>query len=246
VSQLSPRSEDHKRYSTQARWTATIREQLLTHAGLDESSLVLVITAELSDRYHCQSIGVDIDPQATRFAATHDNASAYTIGDAYTLPFPDSCFDIVLCHFLLLWLEYPRQALRQMMRVTKPRGWVLALAEPDYGGRIDHPIELARIGKLQQEALAAQGCDTQIGRKIRELFNQAGLLEVHAGVLGGEWTGQPSKAEMESEWVTLASDLAEILTEDEIDSLQRSDHVAWGSGSRILYVPTFYAIGRVA
>jgi SAM-dependent methyltransferase len=204
-----------------------------------------VITAELGQRFRCSSIGVDIDPLAAHFAASHDKATTYVIGDAFTLPFRDVYFDIVLCHFLLLWLTNPEQALTQMMRVTKPQGWVLALAEPDYGGRIDHPAELAEIGRLQEQALIAQGCDTRIGRKLRGLFHGAGLLEVQAGVLGGEWTGSPSEQETESEWRTLSVDLNGVLTEKEITSIRRTDFKARESGSRILYVPTFYAFGRV-
>lgn len=252
MSQLNPRSEDHERYKTQAIWTTAIRERLLPLAGVDASSLVLevgsgtgVITAELSQRYRCRSIGVDIDPLAVHFAAFHDKASTYIIGDAFILPFHDATFDVVLCHFLLLWLENPEQALTQMMRVTKPQGWVLALAEPDYGGRIDHPVELAEIGRLQEQALMVQGCDTRIGRKLRGLFHDAGLREVQAGVLGGEWAGSPSEQETESEWRTLASDLAGVLTEQEIASLRATDLEALRSGSRILYVPTFYALGRI-
>ncbi len=40
----------------------------------------------------------------------------------------------------------------EMVRVTRPHGFVLALAEPDYGGRIDYPSELSTIGNWQIEA----------------------------------------------------------------------------------------------
>jgi len=135
--------------------------------------------------------------------------------------------------------------LEEMTRVTRPGGVILALAEPDYGGRIDYPAELAEIGRLQADALTRQGADINMGRKLAELFTAAGLQNVTSGVMGGEWTHKPSDADSELEWDTLASDLAGTLDPDRLSALRQLDSAAWQRGNRILYVPTFYAIGWV-
>jgi len=145
-----------------------------------------------------------------------------------------------------MWVPDPDKIISEMARVTLPGGWVLALAEPDYGGRIDYPKELVEIGDLQTKALANQGTDPYIGRKMREIFTRAGLLDILVGVLGGEWTGSPSGEELDSEWHTLDSDLRGTLSNRALSTLRQTDLEAWRDGSRILYVPTFYACGRVA
>jgi hypothetical protein len=135
-----------------------------------------------------------------------------------------------------------------MARVTQPGGVVLALAEPDYGGRIDYPVELGVLGDWQQTSLGQQGANPLIGRKLRAVFHQAGLSDVEAGLLGGQWSGMPSSEEREIEWRVLEEDIKKIqnLTgTSEVIRLQKLDELAWERGERILFVPTFYAWGRV-
>jgi SAM-dependent methyltransferase len=168
------------------------------------------------------------------------------IGDGGRLPFSENSFDVTVCHFLLLWVFEPGAILSEMARVTKPKGWVMALAEPDYGGRIDYPETLIEIGVLQTQSLAAQGSDPMIGRKLRALFTHAGLKDIKVGVLGGEWTGSLSPEELNSEWRILIADLKHTLSVDAMDAIRSVDQEAWRNGSRILYVPTFYACGCVS
>lgn len=120
----------------------------------------------------------------------------------------------------------------------------MALAEPDYGGRIDHPSELDQIGRLQTESLNAQGAEPEMGRRLAGLFSDLGLENVETGVLGGQWSGSPHLEELASEWAVIRSDLSRTLSEEQLDGLQEMDAHAWGSGTRVLFVPTFYAWGR--
>jgi len=162
------------------------------------------------------------------------------------MPFPSHTFDIALCHFVLLWVSDPLQVVCEMRRIVRPGGKVLALAEPDYDGRIDYPDRLARLGSLQRESLRHQGAQPGIGRRLRAIFHQAGLMDIESGALGGQWASLPSQEEWRSEWDVLESDLAHLTTEDlDLESLQSEDWDAWQMGERVLYVPTFYASGVV-
>jgi len=85
-----------------------------------------------------------------------------------------------------------------MRRVVKPGGWVVALAEPDYGGRIDYPDQLSALGWKQASALSAQGADTNAGRKLAGWLAETGLKGIQTGLLGGQWghasfRGRPRK-----------------------------------------------------
>ncbi len=243
----------HQRYQIQASWTTAIRRKLYTKTGLSNARRVLevgsgtgVLTAEISDSYRTRSFGIDVDPQATHLARELDERTRYIIGDGMALPFASNTFGVSLCHFLLMWVSDPMDILHEMARVTMRDGYVLALAEPDYGGRIDYPSELSQLGRWQGEALASLGANPTVGRKLRSLFTQARLTQIQVGVLGGEWTADLNDDALQSEWETLTADLVDTISDEVLQHLQRIDAQAWREGTRILYVPTFYACGRVA
>lgn len=190
-------------------------------------------------------IGVDIDPAVLREARKHAPTAHLTCADALHLPLKPAAVDAALCHFMLLWVADPVQALREMRRVTRPGGVVIAFAEPDYGGRIDHPLELVELGRLQGQALQALGADPLAGRKLGAWFTRAGLADVQVGVMGGQWSAPPSEIEWHSEWTVLQADLAGQISTERLAELRALDSAAWAHGERILFVPTFYAWGRV-
>jgi ubiquinone/menaquinone biosynthesis C-methylase UbiE len=161
----------HKRYVQQAGWTSELRNYLFKRAGLSGARRVLEVGcgsgAILSGLVTGAAIhGLDREPdclaEAHRYAAQANLACA----DALHLPYGGSVFDITFCHFLLLWVGDPLQALREMKRVTRPGGSILALAEPDYSARVDKPEELAVLGRWQAESLRRQGADPAVGSRL--------------------------------------------------------------------------------
>jgi SAM-dependent methyltransferase len=245
-------SEWHDRYRIQASWTQSLRERSYTLSDLKNANRILevgsgtgAITSEIATQFNGQTYGLDIDHWANVFAIQFDTQTDFITGDGGCLPFPNATFDATLSHFLLMWVSNPEFVTSEMRRVTKSEGWILALAEPDYGGRIDYPPEFDEIGELQIHALIDQGADPFIGRKLRDIFSCAGLIDIQVGLLGGEWTEPPSLEELESEWHTIAWDLLGTLSNEELENYRKADVEAWQSGSRILFIPTFYALGRV-
>jgi ubiquinone/menaquinone biosynthesis C-methylase UbiE len=244
----------HKRFVQQARWTKPLRDYLFGRALPPAADRILEIGcgtgAILSDLMGLSSggkptlYGIDLQARHLTLAGRHAPQARLACANAYELPFPDQSFDAVFCHYVLLWLDDPRHALNEMRRVAEPGGAVLALAEPDYGGRIDYPEALARLGRWQSQALQAQGADPRIGRRLAGLFKQAGLIEVECGVLGAQWSEKPSDEDIEMEWQVMRNDLAEAIPAEELDALERIDRQAAQAGERVLYVPTFYAWGR--
>ena len=251
---LSP-TDWHRRFQQQARWTRDLRHYLFERVGASSLDRILsvgcgtgAILEELSEQDSGKVqrfFGLDINDQFLGLA--HENAprARLTCGDAYHLPYPGASFDLSLCHFLLLWVGNPLQVLAEMRRVTRPGHAILALAEPDYGGRIDYPAELEQLGEWQQAALRRQGADPQIGRQLAGLFSKTGLKEIESGVLGGQWSGPPEREAWDSEWAMLRADLAGSVPAAQLDGMQAEDRRAWQRGERVLYVPTFYAWGRV-
>jgi SAM-dependent methyltransferase len=240
------------RFQQQAEWTRELRRNLYSQAGIANARSILevgcgtgVITSGLRHYSSGIIVGLDLDLNRLGFARRRDPQTAYVGGDALSLPFPDQSFQITLCHFLLLWVPDARRAVHEMRRVTRPGGLVMALAEPDYAGRIDHPPVLADLGNLQAQSLARQGANPNQGRALGTLFVDAGLQSVQTGVLGGQWNVPASPETWEAEWRVLETDLQGLVARETLNRLRRIDQAAWQHGERILFVPTFYAVGKV-
>ncbi len=241
----------HSRYVQQARWTETLRAYLFQKAGLAAATRILdlgcgtgALLEQLPAKPGAAMHGADLSLPAVMEASVHAPGAHLLCADGAALPYADSSFDLAFCHFLLLWVNKPRQVLGEMRRVTRPGGAVLVLAEPDYGGRIDYPPQLAELGRWQAAALRGQGADPEMGRKLAGLLAEAGLKQVVTGILGGEWAASAPE-EREMEWTVLQADLAGQIPGHDLQKMKQIDEAAWQNGQRVLFVPTFFAWGRV-
>jgi len=240
------------RFNQQARWTAQVRRVLFDGMGLVNARRGLevgcgtgVVSEEIRRTGQAEIHGIDLRWDFLRFGQNAHPELRLTQANAFRLPFDQAFFDFAFCHYFLLWATDPLLALNEMRRVTRPGGVVFALAEPDYGGRIDYPLELAPAGQMQRAALKQQGADPDIGRRLAHLFRSAGLIQVQTGVLGGQWGSPISPEEIQSEWEVLTNDLTGSLSPEEMRTYRDQDSAAWQAGERVLYIPTFYAWGFV-
>ena len=242
----------HARFTQQARWTHDLRRYLFERVRVENAHRVLevgcgtgAVLSELPSEIPLQA-GFDVDMSFIDLAMRNAPGARLTQGDAHSLSYDSGVFDISICHFLLLWVDDPLRVLGEMRRVTRPGGVVIALAEPDYGGRIDHPEVLAILGKMQMESLSNQGADPLMGRKLTGLFHRAGLEFVETGALGGQWSESPDWEAWESEWAILATDFEKTFQDSKSWKVIKDlDKSAYEKGERVLFVPTFYAWGVV-
>jgi SAM-dependent methyltransferase len=238
------------RYREQVGWSGDTRRAVFDHIRAKAGARLLEVGSgygALLGALHAEGftrgMGLDID-LASLLAS--ESASPQVCADGLRLPARENCVDICLSHFFLLWVADPLAALREMARVTVPGGWVIALAEPDYGARLDHPPPLAALGRRQSRALASQGADIRMGRQLGGLFHQAGLGNITCGIQPARWQAARDADGSESEWRVLEKDLAGIATHEEMEAFRRQDEDARQDGTRVLYVPTFYACGQVS
>jgi ubiquinone/menaquinone biosynthesis C-methylase UbiE len=253
--------EWHARYTLQSGWTKSLRRYLFERGQAWSAKNILDVgcgtgaleadAAETLPGFAGSITGLDISLETLVYAKFTETPASWVQGDALRLPFRSGQFDLVFCHFLLLWVQDPLQVLGEMSRVVRPGGFVLALAEPDYGGRLDFPPEMEVIGSWQEASLRRQGANPWIGRRLGWLLRHTGLEQVENGVLGAQWRGTPSREEIESEWSVLHNDLEQLLGSEqeshwqaEFEKLKRLDETSWRQGERLLFVPTFYAIGK--
>jgi len=169
----------------------------------------------------------------------------HACADGLALPFANAYFAHCLCHFYLLWISDPLSALKEMARVTRIGGWVLALAEPDYGGRISFPDALEHLGDLQTRSLELQGAHVRMGRRLRPLFSEMGLQDVQVGIIAAQWTTGDAESSFIQDQDILARDLAGLVEQDDFDVLMSQAEEGISANQSIWFVPIFYAFGRV-
>lgn len=98
---------------------------------------------------------VDADTDAISLArkATRNLNSTCVIGNIYNLALTSDSHDLVTCWQTLSWLDKPKFALRELVRICKPGGLILASSlfnlnhDVDiYSKVIDHTTASSRLG----------------------------------------------------------------------------------------------------
>jgi SAM-dependent methyltransferase len=246
---MTPEEWD-RQFTRQAGWTRAARSHLYRRANLLQTERVLdvgsgtgAITEELAARTRGQVTGIDLDAEMVAYARGRAGRAEYEPGDAHDLPFRDAWFDVTACHFVLMWCRDAALAAREMVRVTCPGGAVLVCAEPDYGGRIDHPD--LPVAQWQIEALHREGADPCLGRKLRGLFALPAVRSVELGLVPGLWDLETLREEFDAEWALWQRSLAGLVAPEKVEEVMASDRAAIEAGERLVFMPVFYALIRV-
>jgi SAM-dependent methyltransferase len=129
-------------------------------------------------------VGLDFNPSnvalAREFAHQRGLANVEIAeGDARRTGLPPSSFDLAHARTLLINVPEPAQMVAEMVRLVRPGGWVAAL-EPDGILNLCHPPLRAwdRLVEIFRDSHYSDGADPFIGRRLPELFREAGLLDV--------------------------------------------------------------------
>jgi ubiquinone/menaquinone biosynthesis C-methylase UbiE len=134
-------------------------------------------------------VGMDADPthvaMAAELIATRklDNVEVL-LGDARNTGLASSSFDVVHARTLLVNVPEPAEVVGEMVRLAKPRGWVLSF-EPDCELSVCYPANPAyqRLFDMFAPVVTRNGADVIIGRRVAELYRGAGLADVQVEVL---------------------------------------------------------------
>jgi ubiquinone/menaquinone biosynthesis C-methylase UbiE len=162
--------------------------------------------------------------------------------DAQRLPFDDDSFDAAHTERVLMHLEDPDGAIRELRRVVRPGGRVVCAEIHARGAAMDHP-DHELIERLTQAASHMR--NPWMGLELRRRFVSAGLEDVRVqAVINVEETLDPEEA---TEFRALAKELtasgvldrasAEGVVDTMVDASERGMH----SGYALMFV----AVGRV-
>jgi SAM-dependent methyltransferase len=143
-------------------------------------------------------------------------------GDASELPYPAASFDLVFTRYMLLHVPDPPRVIREMLRVTRAGGFVVAY-EPDCCVEFCYPRNPAmeRMSFLWRNLFP----HPLIGRELVHLFRSAGVTNYAAGAVLGMDHDQGIYQRwyrMTAEAVGPAAISTKLMTSEEFDVLLAS------------------------
>jgi SAM-dependent methyltransferase len=134
--------------------------------------------------------GVDFSPAMLGVARARHPAIPFDVGDAETLPYTDSRFDVVVCNFGIHHLPRPILALRQAYRVLSPGGsmafTIWAAPEENIAWKLVFDA-IRRCGDMTASRAPAPGGGFNAPADCSAALGQAGFTEIGSGRLNSVW-----------------------------------------------------------
>jgi SAM-dependent methyltransferase len=150
--------------------------------GCGPSGILDLLASQVGPAGHVT--GLEVNPAnvtlAREFAAERGLANVDIVqGDAQRTGLPSSSFDLVHARTLLINIPGPASVVAEMVRLARPGGWVAAL-EPDAALTLCYPPHPAwdRLVQMFLSVHRDDDADPFIGRRLPELFRQAGLADI--------------------------------------------------------------------
>lgn len=179
-------------------------------------------------------VGLDGDPAHVAMASELVAKMALSdveivSADARHTGLDSDSFDLVHARTLLVTLPEPAEVLSEMVRLGRPGGWVAGL-EPDTETAICYPPHPAfdRLCEIFTVAFTRNGADPHIGRRMAELYRQAGLEDVTVQARAGVYPAGHSRRAIRADLVRamrpqiVDMGLADERELDELDSAART------------------------
>jgi ubiquinone/menaquinone biosynthesis C-methylase UbiE len=129
-------------------------------------------------------VGVDADPvhvtMARQFADERGLRDVEIVAaDARHTGLPAASFDLVHSRTLLVTIPEPATVVAEMVRLARPGGWVASLeADTEYALCYPPHHAFERICELFDAVFRRNGADPFIGRRLPELYREAGLADI--------------------------------------------------------------------
>ena len=170
-------------------------------------------------------VGVDASETmiavARKRASQRDSHAEFLVGDVRTLELQSETFDLVRAVLLLLHVEDPDAAVREMVRVLRPGGRIVCID-------VDHQMDAVDATDLALAERVFRGRfadlpSPRIGRQLRGLFAGAGLAQVEVEVLPKVSTSWDQFNELEGDGRPTVFELAARrgdATKSELESLE--------------------------
>lgn len=146
-------------FGQDARW----RAKLISLVAADPQDVVLdvasgtgLVARALQERYGCDVVGLDRSADMLAAAAARNGHIQLVRARAESLPFPNESFDHLTFTYLMRYVDDPAATMRELARVVRPGGRIVAL---DFG------VPTNPILRIMWRAYATAGLPV-IGRAI--------------------------------------------------------------------------------
>ena len=156
------------------------------------SGLGLLASAVARSAPNVYVVGLEQSADQLKYA-TREPGVQYVQGDAHRLQFDDGSFDLVYARYVLEHVASPETVLKEMRRVTRPGGRVVACENDESLLRFDPECPIFEsVWKAFQQHQQNLGGDSHIGRRLYGLFRRAGLSSIQLSVQPEiHWHGSP-------------------------------------------------------
>jgi SAM-dependent methyltransferase len=154
--------------------------------GCGPSGILDLLSAAVSPGGHV--VGLDADPVHTAMAGRYVDELglanvAVVTADARHTGLPPDSFDLVHGRTLLVTIPDPAEVVAEMVRLARPGGQV-ASQEPDVEPALCYPPLPAwdRMREIFCAGFTRSGADLSIGRRLTEVYREAGLADIEVAV----------------------------------------------------------------
>ncbi|MCP4675576.1 MAG: class I SAM-dependent methyltransferase [Deltaproteobacteria bacterium] len=160
-------------------------------------------------------VGLDIDSKRIEFAKglyTAPNLS-FKVGDLTDLPFDANTFDLVFTRFVLVHYPDPAEALKEMIRVVRPGGTIVAY-DMIHSGVWFSPAKPAfqRVLKAAMDVMRERGMEPDQGLHLPVAFKRAGLKNMKSEIVPhSSMTPDPLFEDYLDNWAKTIEGICEIL-----------------------------------
>src|SRR5204863_6523863 len=120
-------------FGQDARWRARLVDSVGAAPGdvvLDVATGTGLVARAVSERYGCEVVGLDPSGDMLSAAVARNGHIPLVRARAESLPFPDESFDHLTFTYLLRYVDDPAATMRELARVVRPGGSIVAL---DFG-----------------------------------------------------------------------------------------------------------------
>jgi ubiquinone/menaquinone biosynthesis C-methylase UbiE len=121
--------------------------------------------------------------------------------DARRTGLPSGSFDLVHARTLLVTVPRPAAVVAEVVRLARPGGWVAGL-EADAEYSLCYPAHPAwdRLCEIFHASFSRNGADLLIGRRLTELYREAGLEDIGVEARAGVYRATDSAARSGLSW----------------------------------------------
>jgi len=175
-------------FNKELKWTSHLRDRLYEKSNITQKKNLLEIGCgtgellkEIGVKFNLKLFGIDTSKEKIHYAKQNlmknmIDAKLSTM-NLLNNSFDNNKFDVIITHFLFLWIKDLNRSFDQIYRILKKDGILLIFGEPDYGGLIEHPD--TNLQKELMTSLTKLGADPEIGRKLYKYFFKQFKVEEH-------------------------------------------------------------------